>query len=40
MPLISVEEPLPPRGDMRGYFALNRRSSTIKQLKGIVVIPL
>jgi hypothetical protein len=20
MPLISVEEPLPPRGDMRGYF--------------------
>jgi hypothetical protein len=31
MPLISVEEPLPPRGDMRGYFALNRRSSTIKQ---------
>ena len=31
MPLISPEEPLPPRGDIQDYFAPNRRPSKIKQ---------
>jgi hypothetical protein len=32
MPLISIEEPLPPRGDMRGYFALNRRVISVSSI--------
>jgi hypothetical protein len=46
MPLISPEEPLPPRGDIQDYFAPNRRPSKIKQqtnccefIQGIVVVP-